>query len=330
MTPSSATSTNQLRAIAFGLGAGLASAALFYSAVRGSVGLSMLLLIATPLPSLIAGLGWGLSAAVAAAISGVIVMALAVAPTFSIGYLLALGIPVAGITHLLFLARYKPDGSLDDWYPIGRVLMGIALYGAALPILVIALSGGTYKILEPDLMRFLKQMSASAPIGSSFRTMGEPQMRTFVDLWVEMMPAAVSSYWTFFIVINVYLAGRAARLSGLLLRPWPDLHWMAVPRVFALAFAAALVGVAMGGSLRVLGVGALGAFLVIYLLQGLSVVHAIGRAKAPWLLYATYATLAIAGAIAVPLTALTGVVENLVRVRARVVPMPAALPPGSV
>ncbi len=313
-----------------GLGAGLASAALFYSAVRGSVGLSMLLLIFTPLPSLIAGLGWGVAAAVSAAISGVVVMAFAVAPTFSIGYLLALGIPVAGITHLLFLARYNPDGTLDDWYPIGRVVMALALYGAALPILIISLSGGSFKILEPDLLRFLKQMSASAPIGSSFRNMGEPQMRSFVDLWVEMMPAAVASYWTFFIAVNVYLAGRVARLSGLLARPWPDLHWMAMPRVFALAFAAALLGVMLGGSLRVIGIGALGAFLVAYLLQGLSVVHAVGRAKAPWLLYATYATLALAGAIAVPLTALTGIVENLVRVRARVVPMPAALPPGSV
>ena len=313
-----------------GLGAGLASAALFYSAVRGSVGLSMLLLIFTPLPSLIAGLGWGLAAAVAAAISGVIVMAFAVAPTFSIGYLLALGVPVAGITHLLFLARYHPDGSLDDWYPIGRVLMGIALYGAALPVLIISLAGGSFKILEPDLLRFLKQMSASAPIGSGFRNMGEPQMRAFVDLWVEMMPAAVASYWTFFIAINVYLAGRVARVSGLLARPWPDLHWMAMPRVFALVSVAALIGVTLGGSLRVIGIGALGAFLVAYLLQGLSVVHAVGRAKAPWLLYATYTTLALAGAIAVPLTALTGIIENLVRVRARVVPMPAALPPGSV
>lgn len=315
--------------MAIGLGGGLASAAVFYSAVRGSVGLSILLLMATPLPSLIVGLGWGVTAAIAAAIAGVVVMAFAVAPTFSIGYLFALGLPVIGITHLVFLARYHNDGTLSDWYPTGRVLMGIALYGAALPVLIITLAGGSFKILEPDLFRFMKQMSASAPIGSSFRKMGEPQMRTFVDLWIEMMPAAVASYWTLFIIINVYLAARISRASGLLARPWPDLHWLALPRAGALVVVAALAGMMIGGSLSVIGIGALGAFMVAYLMQGLSLVHAVGRAKAPWLIYATYATLAVAGAIAVPLTVLAGLAENLARVRARVVPMPAALPPGS-
>jgi hypothetical protein len=329
MLNSPSTPTDQIRALAFGAGAGLASAALFYSAVRGSVGLSLLLLLATPLPSLIAGFGWGLTAAVAAALTSAAVMAVAVAPKFAVGYLLALGIPVAGITHLAYLARYNSDDTLADWYPTGRLLLGIALYGAALPVLIISLAGGSFKILEADLMRFLQQMSERAPIGSGFRKMTEPQMRTFVDLWIEVLPGALASYWTLFMALNTYLAARITRMSGRLVRPWPDLHWLAMPRVAAVVVLAALIGALVGGSLRVIGVGALGAFLIAYLLQGLSVVHAIGRARAPWLLYATYATIALAGAIAVPLTALTGLVENLVRVRARVIPMPAALPPGS-
>ncbi len=329
MTTSTPTSPEAFRALAFGAGAGLASAALFYSAVRGSVGLSLLLLLTTPLPSLIAGFGWGLTAAIAAAVSSMAVMALAVAPTFSIGYLLALGVPVAGITHLTFLARYNGDGSLADWYPTGRILLGIALYGAALPVLMMSLAGGSFNSLEPDLLRFMRQMSANAPIGSMFHNMAEPRMRAFVDLWIEILPAALASYWTFFIALNVYLAARITRLSGRFARPWPDLHWLAMPRVAAVIVLAALIGVVVGGSLRVIGIAALGAFLVAYLLQGLSVIHAVGRARAPWLLYATYATIVLAGAIAVPLAALTGFVENLVRIRARVVPMPAALPPGS-
>jgi hypothetical protein len=329
MPTSTQTSPDRFRALALGVGAGLASAALFYSAVRGSVGLSLLLLLTTPLPSLIAGFGWGLAAAIAAAMSSTAAMAVAVAPTFSIGYLLTLGIPVAGITHLVFLASYNKDGALSDWYPTGRVLLGLALYGAALPVLIISLAGGSFRILEPELFRFLKQMSASAPIGSGFRNMGEPQMRAFVDMWIEVLPAALASYWTFFMALNVYLAARITRVSGRLARPWPDLHWLAMPRIAAAVLLAAIIGVLLGGSLRIIGIGALGAFLIAYLLQGLSVIHAIGRAKAPWLLYGTYATIVLAGAVAVPLAALTGLAENLVRVRTRVIPVPAALPPGS-
>ena len=319
-----------LRAVLFGFGGGLASAALFYSAARGSVGLSMALFLLTPLPSLIAGFGWGLTAAVAGAISGVMVMAVAVSPVFAAGYALALGVPVAGLTHLTFLASYNADGSLRSWYPIGRVLAALALYGAALPALVIALGGGTYSILEPDLMRFLKQITERAPIGSGWRNLSENQLRDMAQMWVQVMPAAVASYWTFFIAINVYLAARVARLSGLLVRPWPDLHWIALPREFALALALAVIGILFGGAPRVLGIGALGAFVIAYLLQGLAVVHAIGRARAPWIIYATYITLAVAGYVALPLTALVGLVENLTRLRSRVVPIPAALPSGSI
>ncbi len=329
MTTSSPTSPDYIRTLAFGAGAGLASAALFYSAARGSVALSLALLLITPLPSLIAGFGWGLTAAVVAALTSMAVMAIAVAPTFAVAYLLALGIPVAGITHLAFLARYNGDGTLADWYSTGRMLLGLALYGAALPVLIIALWGGSYRILEPDLMHVLKQVSASAPVGSGVRTMGEPQMRAFVDLWIAVLPGSLATFWTFFFAVNVYLAARITRMSGRLVRPWPDLHWLAMPPIAAAVVLAAFIGVAIGGALRVIGIGALGACLAAYLLQGLSVVHAIGRTRAPWLLYATYAAIALAGAFAVPLTALMGLVENLVRVRARVVSMPAALPPGS-
>ena len=48
-----------------GIGGGLASALLFYSAARGSPMLSTLLLLLTPLPTLLAGLGWGWLAATA-------------------------------------------------------------------------------------------------------------------------------------------------------------------------------------------------------------------------------------------------------------------------
>ena len=58
-----------------GVGSGLASALLFYSAARGSPLLGTLLLLLTPLPSLLAGLGWGWLPAAAGALAGAAVMA---------------------------------------------------------------------------------------------------------------------------------------------------------------------------------------------------------------------------------------------------------------
>ena len=54
-----------------GLGAGLASAVLFYSAAQGSALVRVVLLLLTPLPLLLAGLGWGwLPAASGVAVAG--------------------------------------------------------------------------------------------------------------------------------------------------------------------------------------------------------------------------------------------------------------------
>ena len=76
-----------------GLGGGLASALLFYSAAGGSPMLGTLLLLLTPLPSVLAGLGWGWLPAAAGAVAGTLVMAVAASVPFAAGYFLALGYP---------------------------------------------------------------------------------------------------------------------------------------------------------------------------------------------------------------------------------------------
>ena len=295
------------------------------------MGLSIVLLPLVPLPTLIAGFGWGNMAAIAAAVAGTVMLAFVVGPSFAVGYALALAIPAIGITYLLSLARYNSDGSLQDWFPVGRVMMAIALYGAALPVLLISLDGGSYSVMAPEFTRFFKQVSEQAPIGSSWRNMTDAQVQSLVSLWVKLMPAVIASYWTIFIAVNVYLAGRVVRISGLLVRPWPNLHWLTYSPMFALALALALAGIAAGGSFRVLGTGVVGAFSIAFLLQGLSVVHAIAHHRAAnWILAALYAALIIAGALVMPIVAALGLAETLTRLRSRLVPIPPALPLGSI
>lgn len=330
MTTHQASPAATWHAAAIGAAGGLASVAMFYSAARGAVGLSILLLPLVPLPMLIVGFGWGRSAAIAAALVSTVVLAIAVAPSFAVGYGLALALPAVGLTHLLLLARYE-NGALVDWYPIGRMLVALALYGAALPVLLISLDGGSYAVMVPEFTRFFEKLAQQAPPDSGWRSLDPSQVQALVDLWVQMMPAVVASYWTAFFAVNAYLAGRIVRVSGLLLRPWPNLHWLTYPKTFVAAFALALVGVVVGGSAGVLGVGALGAFTVAFMLQGLSVVHAVAHHRsATWLISAVYAGIIVAGALVMPLLAVLSITETLTRLRSRVVPIPPALPLGSI
>ena len=96
--------------IIIGLGSGLVSALLFYSAARGGPLLRPFLLFLIPLPSLVAGLGWGWLAAAAAAVSGALMVGAIVGATTVLGYLLALGLPVVLAAYLAYLSR---TGSAD-------------------------------------------------------------------------------------------------------------------------------------------------------------------------------------------------------------------------
>ena len=141
-----------------GLGGGLASALLFYSAARGSPLFGTMLLLLTPLPSLLAGLGWGWLPAAAGAVAGALVMAVAANVPFAAGYFLALGLPVALVPYLAYLSRPQPqDPSKREWYPAGRLLAALSLYGGALPVLVLPLIGGSYEPLRPAMGEFFRQ-----------------------------------------------------------------------------------------------------------------------------------------------------------------------------
>jgi hypothetical protein len=127
-----------------GIGGGLASALLFYSAARGSPLLSTLLLLLTPLPSLLTGLGWGWLPAAAGAVAGALIMAIGASPAIAIGYFLALGLPAALACYLAYLSRPHPqDATAVEWYPAGRLLAALSLYGGALPVAVLPLIGGS-------------------------------------------------------------------------------------------------------------------------------------------------------------------------------------------
>ena len=304
---------------------------MFYSALRGGTGLGLLLLPLVPLPTLIASLGWGLSAGVAAMLAGCAVIAGIAAPLVACGYALLLGLPAILVTHVLMLARYDAAGALTHWYPAGRVVWTLALYGAALPVLLVALDGGSFDAVTPELMRAFKLFAVGAPAGSEWHTMSDQRLAELVAIGVQLMPAAISGYWTLLFAINVYLAGRIVRLSGLIERPWPDLHWLTLPALAALVLVAGIVGIWIGGALNVIGTSAFGALLIAFLLQGLAVIHAMAHARAAtWAISATYTALILVNGVAMTLIALLGVAETIFHLRRRIVPPPIALPPGSL
>jgi predicted membrane protein DUF2232 len=279
-----------------GLGSGLASAVLCYSAARGSPLLSTLLLLLTPLPSLLAGLGWGWLPAIAGAVVGTLVMGFATNASTAIGYFLALGLPVVIASYLAYLSRPAPhDPTQNEWYPAGWLVAAISLYGGALPVLVMPLFGGSYDVLRPSMAEFLRAVAQRTSAELGMRALSDQQIDGLAEYFITIMPGALAAYWLAVFTFNLYVAGRIARGSGRLGRDWPDLPALTYPSAFPFLVAAGLAASFAPGLLGVVGTSFSGALLFAYLLAGLALVHFIARGRAPWVLWFVYAGLLLLG-----------------------------------
>jgi hypothetical protein len=304
-----------------GIASGLASALLFYSASRGSPLFSTLLLLLTPLPSLIGGFGWGWLPALAGALAGCLLMAVLASPIFALGFFLALGAPVVLAAYLAYLSRPDPaDAGRREWYPPGRLLAAMALYGGALPIIVPVLTGGSYASLRAPMAEFLRRFSTSAGPEVGIGPFSEAQVEALASILIAALPGAIAAYWLAILTINLYLAGRVARASGRLGREWPDLAALTYPPGFPLLAIATLAASFAPGTVGLVGTSFSGSLLFAYMIAGLALMHAIARARAPWILWLVYAGLVLFGPYMALGLMLAGLLDPALKLRRRLGP----------
>ncbi len=310
-----------------GAGSGLVSALLFFSAAHGGPWLGLLLFLLTPLPLLLAGFGWGWLPAGTGALTGSLAMAAVASVPLGLGYFLAVGFPAALIAYLAYLSRPSstaPEGR--EWYPVGRLLAALALYGGALPVLALPWIGGSYEVLKPAAAELVK-----AAIGQSgdlrLKTPSDEQIEAFADLVVAVAPSAMAIYWLLIMMPNLYLAARIAGASGHLGRDWPDLPALAYPAGFSLLLALAVLAAFAPGAIGIAGASFTGALLFAHLIAGLALMHFLARRGARWLLWVVYAglLLPLLAPYAATLMIAAGLIEPLLKLKQRL----GALPPPS-
>ncbi len=309
-----------------GLGSGVASAFLSYSATRGSTPLLVVLLgVLTPLPSLLAAFGWGWWPAAASAAVGSLVTGLVADASSAAGYFLTLGAPTILVAHLAYLSRPDPYGSdAREWYPPGRLMAAMALYGGALPVLFLPLIGGSYEGLRKPVAVEFQRLSQRMP-ELGMKSMTDQQVQAFTDLFITSLPAVLAAWWLIIFTVNAYLAGRIALASGRLARDWPDLPAMAYPVGFPLLLVLAVLASYAPGVLGIAGTSFTGALLLAYLLGGLALAHFIARGRAPWALWLLYAALILFGPYAAIAITLGGLLDPVLKLKQRL----GAHPPAS-
>jgi hypothetical protein len=310
-----------------GAGSGLVSALLFFSAEHGGLVLRFLLLLLTPLPPLLAGLGWGWLPAAVGALAGTLATFVLGAPADGVGFLLAVGLPAALVAYLAYLSRPGPSGEdAREWYPVGRLLAVLSLYGGALPVLVLPWTGGSYDFIRPEAAKLLMAVISQSN-ELNLKPPTDQQIEAFADLVVAVTPAAMAFYWLLIMAPNIYLAGRIAGASGHLARDWPDLPALAYPAGFSLLLGLALLAALAPGAVGIAGASFTGALLCAHLIAGLALMHFLARRGARWLLWVVYAglLLPLLAPYAATLMIAAGLIEPLLKLKQRL----GALPPPS-
>ncbi len=310
-----------------GLAAGGVAALLYLSLATGS-GMGLLLFYLAPLPGFIAGFGWGVRAAGVAALAGTGLILASLGLTPAIAYGASLAIPSVIITHFAFLYRLSDQTSQQqdqpgepqvEWYPVGNLMLIVALYGGLLAMMAVLLLGPTYEAYLDRVGSQLDLIISKATEAGFFKKLKPEQIGHYKSVVQSILPASTAVLWCLLAFINMWIAAHIVRLSEKMSRPWPDLTRIEFPYKSSLALIGLfLLSLAMPGIGGLILSGFVGAMMIAFLLMGLAVVHYLTR---PYparglILFGTYIAVFFIGWGAI-IVIILGVVEPLLQIRRR-------------
>lgn len=294
-----------------GLGA-LASALLHLSFATGG-GLPLFAYF-VQLPLAFTGLALGATSAALAALAAGTLVLVAGSWIAALVFLLVQAAPGVLLAHFVLLWRQDGDGR-TEWYPIGRAVGHLTLYVLAVTAIGLVaaelLTGDLEGLLAGSLRSTLAVLAGTVPPADAA-----------APAWLHLLPGFVAASWILMSCINALLAQRLAERSGMARRPTPAMAEFAAPgHARWLVAGGGLVALfADGLLLHLAATVAIGA-LLLYLLQGLAVVHALfawrgwpRAALVPFYLV----LLVFAWPLVLPLVAL-GLAEDVTRLRDRMI-----------
>jgi hypothetical protein len=316
--------------LATAFGAGLATSVL-YASLKGGTALAVPLMALSGLPLVIMALGWGTMAGIVAAVVAMIAtgLILGLPAVLSLACLTAL--PALVSAHQIGLARIldfgPPPAAADaaapglpvqgvkEWYPLGRVLAIGATLVAVATVALAVYAGFDPETILPTLSEAFLASMPDAQVGTEeARRQFEPLLRLILAVIPYLMPLT----WTLILVFNLWLSAVVVRRSQRLARPWEDLSRVTVPEGLALVFGAAFLGSFLPGALGSIAAVFVGAYMAVYVLIGLAVLHVgtLGIGARGLILGMAYAVLFFFPFLALPLV-LLGLLETQLRFRDR-------------
>jgi hypothetical protein len=271
--------------ILIGLAAGAASALMFASIVSGAL-ISLLLFYLTPLPLMVAALGWGPLSALIGGIAASLATGAMFGLPHCIAFAVAIALPGWWLGYLVLLGRPPThdarDGAAADapeleWYPLGRILLWIAAFATLTTFATLLTFGTDTTTITATMARGLVEL---------FSGIGAKVDDRVIEALIAIIPiCSVMGAFTV-LTLNLWLAAKITATSGRLRRPWPDLRSAALPSMTLVALCVAVALCFTGGLTALLAKIITSALMMAYAFTGFAVLHTLTlalRSRVFWL-----------------------------------------------
>jgi Predicted membrane protein (DUF2232) len=261
------------------LAAGSASAFMFASIVSGAL-ISLLLFYLSPLPLMVAALGWGPLGATIGGISAAIGLGAVFGLPYCIAFVVMVALPAWWLGHLALLGRPTASGGAAgngaspvapdlEWYPVGRILLWISGFAALTTMGALLTLGTDASTVTGALRQGLLRIFGLGDAASA----GE--IKQWIDSLVIIAPAAAAIVAMMTLTLNLWLAAKITATSGRLHRPWPDIKTAALPPMTLAALCLAIALCFSGGLPAMLALIVSTALMMAYALTGFAVLHTL-------------------------------------------------------
>ena len=196
-----------------------------------------------------------------------------------------------------------------------------AILGAMVVIIAIPNFGMDEESFRAGLRNVFERMLRAQSRATADGPLSVPGVDSskLVNFLVAVIPLAGAVLATITSILNLWLAARIVRVSGLLKRPWPSLPDMQFPPFAPALLAVAIAGTFLTGILGTVASILAASLLMAYGILGFAVLHSITRAARvrPLLLGTSYAAVLVFG-WPVLLVAMLGLADTVFGFRVRV------------
>jgi hypothetical protein len=268
------------------LAAGIAAAMLQFALARNT-GFAFLLAYFSPLPLMVAAMGWGWQVGFFAGVFATIILMAFGLTKAGLIFFLAVALPALWLSILLQSARQvKTENFVSasqqntpmalQFYPLSSLLFWAAGISAAVTLISIMIASGSVLTFQADLQTALQEsMTAlqNTPGFQDLEQIGPQEKERLISFIANTLPLFIAALWCVILIMNLLLSARITNFSQLSLRPAPNIAQMSVSIKATLIFAAALALSFLPGFLGLVAGIIAAAFAAIHLFAGLGAAH---------------------------------------------------------